>query len=166
MPSRREFVSLAAIAGTAALVHAQNTQSSPQSQASVPPKPPALDASLMKEFVIAGHGDLDKVKTMLANEPGRLNASWDWGGSDFEMAIGGAGHMGRPDIANYLISQGGRFDIFVATMLGRLDMVKSALTLYPNLARSKGPHGLTLLHHAQKGGANASEVLKYLETLK
>src|SRR3954463_109115 len=118
MPNRREFVSLAAFAGAALLVDAQTGQPAPATQNAVPAKPPALDRDTVKEFVIAGHGDLDKVKQMLAKEPGLLNATWDWGGGDFEMAIGGAGHMGRPDIANYLISQGGRFDIFVAAMLG------------------------------------------------
>src|SRR6266705_556018 len=109
MPDRREFVSMfamgAAFAGTAVLVNAQIPQAAPPAQAAVPAKPPALDRDMVKEFVIAGHFDLDKVKQMLAKEPGLLNATWDWGGGDFEMAIGGAGHMGRPDIANYLISQ-------------------------------------------------------------
>ena len=81
------------------------------------------------------------------------------GGGDFEMAIGGAGHMGRPDIANYIISQGGRFDIFVAAMLGKLDIVKNALTAFPNLAQSKGPHGIPLMVHAKKGGENAEAVV-------
>src|SRR3954466_11136118 len=163
MPSRREFVSLAALGGAAVLLNAQAAQSA---QSAVPPKPPALDRDLVKEFVIAGHGDLDKVKQMLGKEPGLLNATWDWGGGDFEMAIGGAGHMGRPDIANYLISQGGRFDIFVAAMLGRLDIVKNTLTAFPNLAQSKDPHGIPLLVHAQKGGKDAAEVLSFLQSLK
>jgi hypothetical protein len=97
---------------------------------------------------------------------GLLNAAWDWGGGDFEMAIGGAGHMGRPDIANYLIWQGGRFDIFVAAMLGRLDIVKNALAVFPNLAQSKRPHGIPLIAHAKKGGENAAEGAAYLESLK
>ena len=63
---------------------------------------------------MAAHGDLEKTKAMLAETPSLLNATWDWGGGDFEMAIGGAGHMGRRDIALFLISQGGRFDLFVA----------------------------------------------------
>ena len=165
MPRRREVLSVAAFAGASVLLGAQ-TQNNQATQAAVPAKPPALDPAMVKEYVIAGHGDLDKVKSMLAKESGLLNASWDWGGGDFEMAIGGAGHMGRADIAEYIISQGGRFDIFVAAMLGRLDIVKNALTAFPNLAQSKGPHGIPLLVHAQKGGERAAEVLKYLESLK
>jgi len=170
MHTRREFVTLAAISGATLFSYAQNTatpaQGATAAQNVVPPKPPALDRDLVKEFVIAGHVDLEKVKTMLAKEPALLNAAWDWGGGDFEMAIGGAGHMGRPDIANYLISQGGRFDIFVAAMLGRLDIVKNALAAFPNLAQSKGPHGIPLMVHAQKGGENAEDVVKFLQSLK
>jgi hypothetical protein len=163
MTNRRKFLSLAGFTGAAILVNEQST--TPSAPNTAPPKSPPLDAQLVKEFVIAGHVDLEKVKTMLAAQPALLNAAWDWGGGDYEMAIGGAGHMGRADIANYLISQGGRFDIFVAAMLGRLDMVKNALTAYPNLAQSKGPHGIPLIVHAQKGGDAAAEVLKYLKSL-
>jgi hypothetical protein len=98
--------------------------------------------------------------------PSLLNATWDWGGGDFEMAIGGAGHMGRRDIALFLIGQGGRFDLFVAAMLGRLDVVKPMLTAFPYLAESKGPHGIPLMVHAQKGGQEAAEVAAFLEGLK
>ncbi len=160
-----------AVAGTAGLLHARQAsagaaQAGNAGQGAAPPKPPALDRDMVRDFVIAGHGDLEKVKTMLAKEPGLLNAAWDWGGGDFEMAIGGAGHMGRPDIANYLIAQGGRFDIFVAAMLGRLNIVKNALAVFPNLAQSKGPHGIPLIVHAKKGGENAAEVVAFLESLK
>lgn len=130
------------------------------------PRPDPLKPELVKEFVIAAHGDLEKTKSLLAETPSLLNATWDWGGGDFEMAIGGAGHMGRRDIALFLISQGGRFDLFVAAMLGRLDVVKPMLTAFPQLAESKGPHGIPLMVHAQKGGQEAAEVAAFLEGLK
>ncbi len=130
------------------------------------PRPDPLKPEMVKEFVMAAHVDLDKTKAMLAETPSLLNATWDWGGGDFEMAIGGAGHMGRRDIALFLISQGGRFDLFVATMLGRLDVVKPMLAAFPHLAESKGPHGIPLMVHAQKGGEEAAEVAAFLESLK
>jgi hypothetical protein len=130
------------------------------------PRPDPLKPELVKEFVSAAHVDLEKTKAMLAETPSLLNATWDWGGGDFEMAIGGAGHMGRRDIALFLIGQGGRFDLFVATMLGRLDVVKPMLTAFPQLAESKGPHGIPLMVHAQKGGQEAAEVAAFLEGLK
>jgi|SRR5882724_340336 hypothetical protein len=130
------------------------------------PRPDPLKPELVKEFVVAAHGDLEKTKSLLGETPSLLNATWDWGGGDFEMAIGGAGHMGRRDIGLFLISQGGRFDLFVAAMLGRLDVVKPMITAFPHLAESKGPHGIPLMVHAQKGGQEAAEVAAFLEGLK
>jgi len=128
-------------------------------------RPPALAPDLVRTFVGAAHGDLEKTRAMLAETPGLLNATWDWGGGDFETAIGGAGHMGRKDIAEFLLSQGARMDIFVAAMLGRLDILKTTLAAYPGLAQSKGPHGITLMAHAEKGGESAQEVVAYLRSL-
>ena len=144
-----------------------SAQQNPTSNAAAgKPKPDPLKPELVKEFVIAAHGDLEKTKSLLAETPSLLNATWDWGGGDFEMAIGGAGHMGRRDIALFLIGQGGRFDLFVAAMLGRLDVVKPMLTAFPHLVESKGPHGIPLMVHAQKGGQEAAEVAAFLEGLK
>lgn len=120
---------------------------------------------LVNEWVWRGHFDLDGVKRMLGEHPTLLNAEYDWGLGDYELAIGGAGHLGRRDIAEYLLSQGARMDVFVASMLGRLDIVKATLTAYPALLASKGPHGLTLVHHATKGGDEARPVLDYLQSL-
>jgi len=134
-----------------------------------PVRPPALAAELVKEFVIAAHGNLEKTKAMLAAEPGLVNATWDWGGGDFEQAIGGAGHMGRKDIADFLISQGARMDIFVAAMLGDLDLVKAYLQAQPHQATARGPHGIPLLAHAQMGAKNgvkeASAVVDFLQSI-
>src|SRR5262245_8297067 len=119
------FAGTVTLFGLAATGVAQQTGVSTATTPQSPPRPPALAADLVKEFVVAAHGNLEKTKAMLAAEPGLVNATWDWGGGDFEQAIGGAGHMGRKDIADFLISQGARMDIFVAAMLGDLDLVKA-----------------------------------------
>lgn len=146
-----------------------NTQSVPATQ-QAPPKPPALAQDIVKEFVISAHGNLDKTKTMLAAEPGLINATWDWGGGDFEQAIGGAGHMGRKDIAEFLIANGARMDIFVAAMLGHLELVKAFLQAQPDQIHARGPHGIPLLAHAKMGAKNgvkeAEAVGSFLETYK
>ena len=159
--SRRAFLGFS-VTGAAGIFLAP--KASP-AQAQTQNKPPALKPELVEEFVRVGHFNLDRVKELLAQTPSLLNASWDWGGGDFETALGGAGHMGRKDIAEFLIGQGCRMDIFVATMLGRMEIVKSMLAAFPNLAQSKGPHGLTLMHHAKKGGDEAAPMVKYLESL-
>jgi len=124
-----------------------------------------IAGDLVKEFVIAGHGHLPKVKEMLGQQPNLLNASWDWGNGDYETAIEGAGHVGNREVAEYLLGQGARINIFAAAMLGKIDMVKSTLTAFPDLKTSKGPHGLMLIHHATKGGDQAKEVLSYLKEI-
>ncbi|GHN00913.1 hypothetical protein WSM22_24020 [Cytophagales bacterium WSM2-2] len=127
-------------------------------------RPDPLKPELVKDFVIQGHRDLDAVKKLLDETPGLLNATWDWGGGDFETALGGAGHMGRADIAEYLISKGARMDIFVASMLGKLDIVKGIADAFPDALNSRGPHKLSLIHHAEKGGEKATAVLEFLKS--
>lgn len=123
-----------------------------------------LPADKVKEFVIAGHGNLPKVKEMLAEMPTLLYSTWDWGGGDFETALEGAGHVGNKEIASYFIGLGARTNLFVLTMLGKTALVKSYLELYPQYLTARGPHGLTLLHHAQKGGEEAKELLDYFQS--
>ena len=121
--------------------------------------------ALVKDYVTKAHFDLPGLTALLQQQPALLNASWDWGGGDFESAMEAAGHMGRKDIAAFLLSNGARMNIFCAAMLGKLDIVKSILDAYPGLKSSKGPHGLQLLHHARQGGEDAKAVLQYLESI-
>ena len=124
--------------------------------------PEPLKVEIVKEFVLAGHFDIDKVKNMLNDYPNLIYSSYDWGNGDFEEAIEGAGHKGNKEVANYLIEKGARVNLFVLTMLGKTDLVKPTLEVYPNLIFSKGPHGLTLLHHAEIGGNESKELYNYL----
>jgi hypothetical protein len=50
-------------------------------------------------------------------------------------------------------------------MLGHLETVKNVLTFNPGLLNSKGPHGFTMLHHANKGGEGSKAVVEYLTSL-
>ena len=129
-------------------------------------KKPALEAKLVEEFVGKAHGNFDRIKELLTQEPGLVNATWDWGGGDFETALGAAGHMGRKDIANYLLEHGARLDIFVAAMLGKLEIIKAALSAYPEAIDIPGPHGIPLIEHASAGGDEARAVLEFLESLE
>ena len=129
-------------------------------------KKPALEAKLVEEFVGMAHGNLERVKELLTQEPALVNATWDWGGGDFETALGAAGHMGRKDIDNYLLEHGARLDIFVAAMLGKLEIVKAALSAYPEAKDVPGPHGIPLITHAEAGGEDAKAVLEFLESLE
>jgi hypothetical protein len=144
------------------------SSTTPESADYVPDFPehhPQFDRARVKRFVIAGHGNLAAVKAMLVEEPNLINGAIDWGNGDFETALGGASHMGRRDIAEYLLEHNARLDIFAATMLGKLDIVKAAVAAFPNIVRVPGPHGIPLIVHAQKGGPAAQVVLEFLRPL-
>lgn len=129
-------------------------------------KKPRISSTLAQDFVIFAHYDLDMVKKLLEKDANVLNATVDWGGGDWESGLGGASHLGRRDIAEYLLERGARLDLFAATMLGHLDAVKAMLTARPTLIDAKGPHGIPLVVHAKMGGKEAADVLAYLEGLK
>src|SRR4051794_18395121 len=145
-----------------------NAAASPQSEDNVPDFPehdPPFERARVKRFVIAGHFNLAAVKKMLAEEPALINGTIDWGNGDFETALGGASHMGRRDIAEFLLEHNARMDVFAATMLGKLDIVKAAVAAFPNIVNVPGPHKIPLIKHAEKGRENAKAVLEFLRPL-
>ncbi|MFO0014102.1 MAG: ankyrin repeat domain-containing protein [Planctomycetota bacterium] len=125
-----------------------------------------INRALAQDFVIYAHSDLAMTQKLLDREPGLLNAAIDWGGGDWETAMGGASHMGRRDIVELLLSRGARSDLFCAAMLGQIDIVRTWLTLQPALIDAKGPHGFSLHFHAQVGGDSAKATLDYLQSIK
>ncbi len=127
-----------------------------------PVKPPQITPETVREFVAKAHNDLDRVREMLGNEPNLLNAAWDLGGGDFETGLGGASHVGRKDIVQFFLENGARADIFTYTMLGEVELVKALLDKFPTLLHAPGPHGLTLLHHAERGGDAAAPLVEFL----
>jgi hypothetical protein len=156
--NRKHFILQSATAGAAILI--SPLQSLAKNSEDVEP----YKMDIVKEFVIAGHGKLDRVKEMLEQYPNLLFCRYDWGNGDFEEAIEGAGHVGNKEIANYLIEKGARPNLFVLAMLGETMIVKSAVEKYPSLLKAKGPHGLSLLHHATKGGEASKELLDYFKS--
>ena len=126
--------------------------------------PPQLDPATVQAFVASAHGDLDVVRSLLEEEPTLVNAAWDWGGGDWETGLGAASHMGRRQIALYLLEHGARLDLFAAAMLGYFDVVTTILSDFPEMREALGPHGITLVEHARVGGADARAVLDLLQT--
>src|ERR1700719_3743428 len=158
---------------TGGLLRAQPGVSSPAPSVSpsskdVPDFPehdPQIERARVKRFVIAGHFNLDVVKEMIAADPTLINGAIDWGNGEFETALGGASHMGRRDIAEFLLEHNAQMDIFAATMLGKIDIVKAAVAAFPNIVHVPGPHKIPLIVHAQKGAAQAEAVLAFLQPL-
>lgn len=105
----------------------------------------------IKEFVGAAHRDFDKTNEILNKKPLILNCTNQPVPGDFETAMGGASHVGRKDIADLLMAKGARLDIFNLTFLGYTDVVKELIKAFPHYLNAYGPHGFTLLHHANVG---------------
>jgi hypothetical protein len=128
-------------------------------------RPPPIEPELVAEFVLKAHGDLGVVKQLLEREPTIVNAAWDWGGGDWETALGAAAHVGRRDIAEYLLEHGARMDVFAAAMLGEVEIVRAMLDAQPGLREGRGPHGIPLVAHAEAGGEQARPVLDLLQAV-
>ncbi|HEX9826891.1 MAG TPA: hypothetical protein VGA80_09870 [Flavobacteriaceae bacterium] len=126
---------------------------------------PQLDKALVQEFVGKSHNDPDRVKELLAEHPTLLNAAHDWKFGDFETGLGAASHVGNKELVQYFLDHGAQANIFTMALFGRLDIIKLMLDFSPSILNAKGPHGLTLLHHANKGGDDALEVKDYLMSL-
>jgi hypothetical protein len=115
-------------------------------------KKPPLPGEMVAEFVRVAHFDLAKVKEMVEKEPMVVNACWDWGGGDFETALGAASHVGNRDIASYLMEHGARKDIYCSAMLGERDLVQTFIKTNPGIANVDGPHTFSLLYHVAISG--------------
>ncbi len=125
----------------------------------------ALDPTLVHDFVLHAHSDLNRVNTLLDQEARLVNAAWDWGGGDWETALGAAAHMGRQDIALALLARGARLDVFAAAMLGKLEIIQAVLSAFPEALQTPGAHGIPLVQHARAGGEAAAPVFAFLESL-
>jgi hypothetical protein len=136
---------------------------------------PSMNDNMVSSVVGASHGNIDKVKELVSQHPELAGASWDWGFGDWETALGAASHVGRRDIAELLMSNGARPDIFTFTMMGMLKSVQEIIETVPGIQTHTGPHGITLLQHARNrlevknisetDKANVNKVISYLESL-
>lgn len=111
-----------------------------------------LDTETIRTFVIAGHGNLAKVKQMLGEHPKLLNLAHEWSPGDTETALQGAAHVGSVPVAEYLLGQGAPLDICTAAMLGRRADVDRFLDEDREQINALGAHGISLLCHAALSG--------------
>lgn len=109
-----------------------------------------LSQELVEPFVIAAHGNPDRVRELLSAHPALLNVAW----AKFdETALQAASHMGQREIALYLLSEGAPNNICAAAMLGVADEVARFLAGDPSLSGAKGAHGIPVLYHAALSGS-------------
>lgn len=118
---------------------------------SVPEHFPNISPELIAEVVGKSHFDLERVKMLVDKRPELSRSVWEWRFGDFESAIGAASHVGRRDIALYLLSKGARPTIFTFAMLGNFHVIKSMIAASKDIQEVTGPHGISLLDHAYAG---------------
>jgi ankyrin repeat protein len=111
-----------------------------------------LSTDLVREFVIAGHGNLERVRKLLAETPDLLNTAYAWNENDHETAIQGAAQVGSGPVAKYLLERGAPLEICTAAMLGLKEDVEKRIKDNHQNINSKGAHGIPLLPHAAWSG--------------
>jgi hypothetical protein len=161
--SRRRFLSTTSIA--LPIAHLSGFQQGEGTGAAVADTFPQQAPAMVREAVIASHGNVKRIRELVDAHPALARAAYDWGFGDWEDCLGAASHVGNREIADYLIAKGARPTIFSATMLGQLDAVKAFVAAQPGVQRIPGPHSIPLLAHARAGGPGAAAVYSYLEGL-
>jgi ankyrin repeat protein len=107
----------------------------------------AVTEEQIRDFVVAAHGNLPRVREMLVEHPSLVNARYQWAENDSETAIQAAAQVGSTSVAEYLLERGAPLEICTAAMLGRTDDVKRMLDQDPGLIRARGAHGIPLMPH-------------------
>ncbi|MEO5821920.1 MAG: hypothetical protein ABIT71_15560 [Vicinamibacteraceae bacterium] len=138
---------------------------SPLPAASTGAEFPAQSVGLVRDAVIAAHGNVARLRTLVDRQQTLAKATYDWGFGDWESALGGACHVGNREIAEDLIANGAQPTIFSAAMLGHLDVVRAFVAASPGIQTVRGPHSLSLMRHARAGGTAAKPVVDYLTAL-
>lgn len=109
-------------------------------------------ADMIKDFVIASHFNLQKVKDDLDQYPDLLRVYHQWGENDFEDGLGAASHVGNREIAQFFIAQGVEPTICTLAMLGDKAGVQAFLEIDPTTANVRGAHGISVMFHAALSG--------------
>ena len=99
----------------------------------------------IRDFVIAAHDNLPRVRELLAEFPGLLNERYQWAENDSETAIQAAAQVGSINVAEFLLARGAPLEICTAAMLGQNENVRQMLDKDPNLIKARGAHGISLM---------------------
>ena len=110
------------------------------------------ESDLVREFVLAAHGNLEKVKQLYATHPHLLHETYDWGQDNLETALQAAAHMGAKSIVEFLLDKGAAMTLPTAAMLGDAAQFQTLLEVKPGSIHEPCVHGISLLYHAGHGG--------------
>ena len=107
-----------------------------------------LSEDQIRDFIVAAHGNLPRVREMLVEHPTLVNVRHYWSDTDSETAIQAAAQTGSIPVVEYLLEKGAPLEICTAAMLGRKDVVEKMLDQDPSLIQARGAHGISLMPHA------------------
>jgi ankyrin repeat protein len=115
-----------------------------------PPLPPPV----INEYVVVAHGNLARVRELLALYPGLLlvNAPWN------ELAVEAGAHTGFKDGVRLQLDQGAPLSICTAAMIGMAARVRALLAEDPQRLWECGAHNMPLIWYPAIGGAGAVQV--------
>lgn len=116
------------------------------------PEEEVLTADQIRDFIVAAHGNLPRVREMLIQHPGLLNVRHFWSEADSETAIQAAAQTGSVPVVEHLLERGAPLDICTAAMLGRKADVQRMLDQDPSRIEARGAHGIPLMPHAALSG--------------
>ena len=169
--SRKQFLryglmaTAAAFGGSRLFAQAPASSVSPGAPPVVPDRGPQIESGLVKQFVIAGHGNLDKVKEMLARNRR----------SSMRPGIGAAATSRQRSAAPHTWAGPTSPDSYSKIMPGWISLPRPCsavstssrrpLRLSQTSCACRGPHKIPLIAHAEKGGADAVAVVEFLRTL-
>ena len=110
------------------------------------------DTTPLHDLVMAAHSDLAEVEARLRDHPELLDVPHPDTG---ETPLGAAAHMGRRDIATFLLEAGAEPTLCAVAMLGDLAAAEELLQRDPSLIDIPGAHGIPLMFHAAISGSVA-----------
>src|SRR5262245_4963191 len=118
-------ITAVAFAGVSGVSNGAEPRKNEENVAKLWPGFPRQNQKLVSEIVGVSHFNEQRVRELVKAYPELVNACWDWGFGDWESPLGAASHTGQRAIAEFLLAQGARIDIFAAAMLGFTNVVKS-----------------------------------------
>lgn len=118
------------------------------------PEQPAYPWPVINEYVAVAHGNLARMKELLALYPKLLhaNASWD------ELAVEAGAHVGFKDGVRFLLDQGAPAALPTAAMMGMTAHVRRLLEEDPGRIWECGAHNMPPMWFPAIGGGEAEHL--------
>jgi uncharacterized protein len=119
-----------------------------------PPPQPALPVGVIDEYVAVAHGNLARVRELLALYPSLLLANATWN----ELAVEAGAHTGFKDGVRLQLEAGAPCALPTAAMMGMTGRVRALLDEDPLRIHDCGAHNMPLIWFPAIGGASPEQL--------